>query len=218
MPEGGPPQVGASAPGAQTVPQVGNGQTQQPKFSLNSPEEIEAFANHLLGKTRQANRGEQEAKSEVAALKTQVEFLVAQQQAATRRAIAADVQLQAKSLGFKDPGFVYDAIANRLQYGADGMPTNAQQVLETLKASHGYLLEVQGDAGQQPPAQQPAVQNPPVQPQAQPRTGVMNAPRSQTTPGITEEYARSLSAAQYAALPADERARILAFVSTLGKK
>lgn len=103
------------------------------------------------------------ADSELEALKAQVAGLFEQQQ-------AAQVQGMAKTLGFKNPAHAHAIIKGQLQPGA----TNAQALLEALKASDSYLLEptAPADAGQQQPQSQPV--------QQQARTGLMNAAQSAT--------------------------------------
>ncbi len=173
---------------------------QKPAYSFNTLEEAVAFAEAQLEKKRAANQEAKEARTELAALKQQVEFLVAQQRLAQQQAIAVNVQLQAKNLGFRNPAFVYGAIASQLQYDqATGQPTNVAAVLEALKTSDPYLLEAPPAAQGQPQGQpaQPGQQQPPQgqpgqppqapqpgQPAAQPpRTGVMNTAQSGTSVG-----------------------------------
>lgn len=174
------PQAGTPASGtpATQAPQAGSGQA-QPKYSFNSPEEVEAFATRLINDRRAANREAQQANSELAALKQQVEVLAAQSKAAQQRAIASDVQLQAKQLGFRKPEHVYSIIQAQLAYDANGQPTNTQAVLDALKVSDAYLLETPSAPTAAP--SQPAAPQAPAQ--QQPRTGVMNAPRSAVTAG-----------------------------------
>ena len=209
-PESGQPQAGTPtapaaipAPGAQPLaPQAGAGQA-QPRFQFNSPEEVEAFAQRLIADRQEANRKEREVKGELKTLQEQMQWLVTERQLDRQRAIAAQVQLAAKTAGFRNPAFVYGAIVNQLHYDqATGQPTNVQAILDALKASDAYLLDAPPAQGQPPQAQpgQPAQGQPGQLPQGVPPgqpapqqqgLGVMNAPRSQTTPagasGLTWE-------------------------------
>lgn len=171
----------------------------KPAYTFDSIEAATAFAEAQLAKKRKANAEAAQSNEAYNALKQQVDFLVAQQRLAQQQAIAANVQLAAKTAGFRDPDFIYSAIASRLQYDpATGQPTNVQAELDALKANKAYLLEQPAaptDASQQPPAQ--PGQQPQGQPQLpsvpgpqvsqtilqQPRAGLMNAPQSATTLG-----------------------------------
>lgn len=169
---------------------------QKPAYTFDSIEAATAFAEAQLEKKRQANAEAAKTNEAYNALKQQVDFLVAQQRLAQTQAIAANVQLAAKTAGFRNPSLVYGAIASQLQYdAATGQPTNVQAVLDALKASDPYLLEQQSappaEPSQQQPAQpgqqQPLPSVPGVQTSQtiaqQPRAGLMNAPQSATTLG-----------------------------------
>lgn len=205
------PQQPGNPPAPAGAPQAAPQQMapQKPAYSFNSLEEAVAFAEQQRAYAeaqnrlkREANAEARQANDEVKALRQEVQQLTALQRLAAQKAIAADVQLVAKTMGFKHPDFVYNAIAGQLQYDqATGQPTNVQAVLDTLKARIPELLEAQQQPGTppapgqpgptqpqpgQPGAQgQPAPQVPGQQPpqgQPQPGVGVLNAPRSATTP------------------------------------
>lgn len=166
------PQAPAGAP--TTSQQVSS---PKPAYSFDSIEAATAFAEAQLELKRKANAEAARSNNELATLKQQVEALAADAKAAKQRAIASDVQLAAKTAGFRKPEHVYSIIQAQLAYDANGQPTNVQAVLDALKASDSYLLET--------PAAPTGVPSQPAAPQApaQPRTGVMNAPRSAVTAG-----------------------------------
>src|SRR6185437_12244665 len=133
------PQAPAGAP----VPALPQQTAQQkPAYSFNTVEEAVAFANAQVELKRTANSQAKETREELTALKQQLDFLVVQQRLAQQQALAANVQLAAKTAGFRDPDFIYSAIASGLQYDAAGQPVNLQAVLDALKTSKPYLLEV----------------------------------------------------------------------------
>lgn len=181
-PESGQPQAGTPAPGAPTAvpgapsiqaPQVGMNPS-QPKYAFQSDAEMEAFIDRQIAARQRANHKEQEAKSELGALKQQLDQLLVQQRLSEQRAIEKDVLFQAKTLGFRNPALAYGVIARQMFDEQTGQYlNNATALLEALKASDSYLLE------QVAP-----------QPGTQPRTGVMNAPQSAAVPpggGLTKE-------------------------------
>jgi hypothetical protein len=100
-----------------------------------------------------------------------------QQQLAT-----AHVKLAAQALGIIDPELAALAIASKLEFGEDGLPSNADKLLQELVKSKPYLVPKPPESPQTTPAQNgtPAVPAIPAmnpgrtsiaQPGAQPTTG-----------------------------------------------
>ena len=212
-PTSGSPLAGAPA---QPTPAVSSPTQQRPVLTFSTPEEAIAFAERTLKDRQEANAEAQRERQARKTLEARLEQLEAQNKAAQQRAIASEVQFQAKSLGFRNPNLVYAAVQAQLKLGEDGLPTNTKDVLEALRASDSYLVEAEGFAGQQPLSGQQPAQNPPAIPQLpaqQARTGMMNAPRSQTTAGLTDEQVRGITTEQWVRMSEEERIRYREYIA-----
>lgn len=145
-----------------TTPSSSSNQSaqQQPAGSGLTPEALAAEVARLnkeLGDTRK------EAAQHRTELKKFQDAQLTDQQKLEQRAAEAEaardaykariasyaVQLAAQKLGIIDPELATLAIAGRLQYGEDGQPTNAEELLTALAAQKPYLV---GQSGAQGPA------------------------------------------------------------------
>ena len=163
--------AGGSGDESNGVPGGTNGQPQagknaseslaEPTPPNESPETLEDLKKvkgenaQLRARLKQVD--EKEEAEKLAAMsqleKTQTQLAKAAEQIAQYRTLYAEtlVRLEASSLGFANPEIGAQLVTSRLEFGDDGKPTNAKELLEALLKSDSYLKTPAGDAGTPPP-------------------------------------------------------------------
>lgn len=135
-----PPQAGTNTPD----PQAGDGQeTISLEEAKKLRKEAQALRTRLSGYETAEKAAQEAALSEVEkANKARADAEVRIQQY-QKQLVNAQVRLAAQGKGIINPDIAASAIADKLDYGDDGMPTNTEKALDELIKANPYLVAQQ---------------------------------------------------------------------------
>jgi DNA-binding protein YbaB len=168
MPEEIPPSTGDSLAGKPaTTPALAATTPTPDALAADGNEQISLEEARKLRKENQALRTRQktiddaeEAKrlaalSDVEKATKQAQEFQQKYEQTQKQLVAAHVKIAAQKLGIVDPAIAALAIADKLEFGEDGLPTNADKLLDELIKGGGIVVRT---------AEQPATPNTPRPP------------------------------------------------------
>lgn len=141
---GNTPAVAPATPPTLAVtpePLVGDGA--ETPISLEEAKKLKKEAASLRARLKAFDDAEAQkqlaALSEVEKANKQVADLQQKYETAQKQLIATQVKLAAQSKGIIDPDIAALAVADKLEFGEDGMPSNLEKVLDELIKNKPYL-------------------------------------------------------------------------------
>lgn len=155
------PQAGATVntptPGGSTTTPDAQAADGQEQISLDEArklrKEAQALRTRLNGYEAAEKAAQEAALSEVDKANKRAVELEAKYAAAQKQLVAAQVKIAAQSKGIIDPDIAALAIADKLELGDDGLPTNVEKALDDLIKNKPYLVAKAEQAAPASPAQ-----------------------------------------------------------------
>lgn len=170
---------GSTTPAVTTPePQAGDGQE---TISLEEARKLRKENQTLRARQKTIDDAEEQkrlaALSDVEKATKRADELQQKYEAKQKQLVTAHIKLAAQAKNIIDPDLAALAIADKLEYGEDGMPSNLEKALEQLIQDKPYLSK---PAEAQPTT--PAQQRPPTTPPMNPGRSTIQQPGQATLP------------------------------------